>query len=345
MNSLPSPSTGTAPAQLSVVIIGRNEGPRLDACLRSVRQAHWPLAMEIIYVDSGSSDASVALAASHGARTCVIAPPYSAAAARNAGTALAQGRLVLFLDGDTVLHPGFPLRALHALAEAGERTACVWGHRRESNPRQSVYTQALDLDWIFPAGQTSFCGGDALFRREALVQVGGFDASLIAGEEPELCRRLRERGWTILHIDAPMTRHDLGIRRFSQYWRRCERAGHAYASVSRRFAGSPDPLWQAESRRNVLHALVLLGLVLGPLVLALVLGLLPGLLAFLASGTLLALGVARTARRHQWKADSRSAALVYALHSHLQQFPILAGQLAYWLRHARSAPRALIEYR
>lgn len=341
LSCAPSPST----AALSVVIIGRNEGPRLQACLNSVRQARWPMAMETIYVDSGSTDDSVRRAAEQGARTCVIAPPYSAAAARNAGTALAQGALVLFLDGDTVLHPDFPARALAALEQAGERSACVWGHRRESDPRQSLYTRALDLDWIFPAGNTSFCGGDALFRRQALEQVGGFDASLIAGEEPELCRRLRARGWSILHIDAPMTQHDLGIRRFSQYWRRCERAGHAYASISRRFATSSDPLWQAESRRNVLHALVLLALLLGPLALGLALGAVPALLAALGSGALLALLVLRTARRHLWKADSQADALVYALHSHLQQFPILAGQLGYWLRAGRRAPRALIEYR
>ncbi len=331
--------------ELSVVVIGRNEGVRLQACLLSVRNARWPVPMEIIYADSGSTDGSLQVAATHGARTCVIQPPYSAAAARNAGSAMALGRLVLFLDGDTELHPDFPSQAMQALAAGGERTACVWGHRRESSPGQSLYTRALDLDWIFPAGETSFCGGDALFRREALDAVGGFDAGLIAGEEPELCRRLRASGWAIRHIDAPMTRHDLGIRRFSQYWRRCERAGHAYASIARRFAGTSDPLWQAESRRNVVHAAVLAAMLLLPLAAWLAAGAMAGGLAALASAGALGTLVARTARRHRWKTGSAGDALVYAVHSHVQQFPILAGQVAYWLRARHQAPRALIEYR
>lgn len=330
---------------VSVVIIGRNEGARLEACLLSVRNADWPVPMEIIYADSGSTDDSLQVAGTHGARTCLIQPPYSAAAARNAGSALASGHYVLFLDGDTELHPDFPAQALQALQADGERTACVWGHRRESAPEQSVYTRALDLDWIFPAGETSFCGGDALFRREALDAAGGFDASLIAGEEPELCRRLRASGWTIRHIDAPMTRHDLGIRRFSQYWRRCERAGHAYASIARRFAGTSDPLWLAESRRNVVHASVLTALLLLPLIVTLVAGALAGGIAALACSGLLAVLVARTARRQRWKTGRTGDAIVYAVHSHLQQFPIVAGQIAYWLRARHQAPRALIEYR
>ena len=61
-------------------------------------------------------------------------------------------------------------------------------------------------------------------RRTALAEVGGYDPGLIAGEEPALCRRLRARGYSIVHIEAPMTRHDLNMIRFSQYWRRAVRA-------------------------------------------------------------------------------------------------------------------------
>jgi cellulose synthase/poly-beta-1,6-N-acetylglucosamine synthase-like glycosyltransferase len=356
MNDIVSPSKALlrpATPVVSVVIIGRNEGVRLFACLRSVMAAHWSVPMEMIYVDSGSSDGSVVQARARSARTCSIAPPYSAAAARNAGLDLARGKFVLFLDGDTVLDANFPGQALQALSHAGKHTACVWGHRRESDACQSLYTRALDLDWVFPIGETEFCGGDALFRREALEQVGGFDAGLIAGEEPELCRRLRALGWRVLHIDAPMTSHDLGIRYFSQYWKRCERAGHAYASIARRFAGSADPLWHAESRRNVWHALVLTALLLLPAFNALLTALfanpadagLAALASAVGSVGVLAALVLRSAQRHAWKADSANLALLYGLHSHLQQFPVLAGQLGFWLRKQRRSPRALMEYR
>ena len=78
----------------------------------------------------------------------------------------------------------------------------------------------------------------------------GFDESLIAGEEPEMSRRLRQLDWKIQHIDAPMTLHDLAITRFSQYWRRSERAGFAYASVAERYRNTSDPFWSAEVKRN-----------------------------------------------------------------------------------------------
>jgi hypothetical protein len=52
-------------------------------------------------------------------------------------------------------------------------------------------------------------------RRTALAEVEGYDPGLIAGEEPALCRRLRARGYSIVHIDAPMTRHDLNMTRFA----------------------------------------------------------------------------------------------------------------------------------
>ena len=88
-------------------------------------------------------------------------------------------------------------------------------------------------------------------RRRALEEVGGYDGTLIAGEEPELCRRLRARDYRILHIDAPMTGHDLAMTHFQQYWKRALRTGYAYAEVSKRFRDSADPLWRGPRVRNL----------------------------------------------------------------------------------------------
>jgi hypothetical protein len=215
----------------------------------------------------------------------------------------------------------------------------VWGHRRESDPDQSVYVRVLDLDWIYPPGPSEFCGGDALMRRGLLERLGGFDASLIAGEEPELCWRVRGLGQSILHIDAPMTRHDLAITRFAAYWKRAYRAGHAYAELGARFKGSDDPLWHAEARRNLIHGSLLLAM-LGAWPLAVVW---PGLAPLLATGLLVLL--ARTYMRCRWKSDNSATRALYAVHSHLQQLPILAGQIRYWLDARRGHRHPLIEYK
>ncbi len=326
---------------ISVVVIGRNEGQRLARCLASVQAADWQaLRWELIYVDSFSSDGSLPRARRMGARVFDLgAARPCAAAGRNIGWRAARGALVLFLDGDTQLDPQFVQRAVPVLADP--QVVAVWGHRRESDPGQSIYTRVLDLDWVFPPGPSDYFGGDALVRRQALADVGGFDDALVAGEEPELCRRLRALGWQIEHIDAPMTQHDLAIGTARAWWMRAERAGLAYAQVAARYAGTADPLWQREARRNRLHAGALLVL---PVLLIAALWLQP---AMGALGLLAGLALwARSAWRCRWKCPAQPAlAWAYAAHSQLQQIPILAGQWRWWrLQRAQRAPE-LIEYR
>lgn len=330
---------------VSVVVIGRNEGRRLAACLKSIRAMNTDVfATEIIYVDSASTDGSPEVAAALGARVIRVKPERpSAALGRNAGWRAARGQFVLFLDGDTLLHPDFAKQALARFRNPA--VAIVWGHRREIAPRQSLYVRVLDLDWVYPPGESEFCGGDALVRRDVLELVDGFDPSLIAGEEPEMCRRIRARGYRIVHIDAPMTRHDLAVNTFRAYWRRAFRAGHAYAEIASRFRASADPLWQAEARRNLIHGTALLAAPLALLGGAVLLD--PPAFAALClvlSGLGLAL-LARSARRCAWKSGDALTCWLYAAHSHLQQVPILCGQIAQRLDARRGRQRRLIEYK
>jgi len=324
---------------VSVVVIGRNEGGRLVRCLDTIQAVPCRgFSLETIYVDSASSDGSPDLARALGAEVlCLAGGRQSAARARNAGWRAARGDCVLFLDGDTLLDPGFIAAALDALHDP--KVGVVWGHRREIHPEHSFYNRVLDLDWIYPAGPSAFCGGDALMRRAVLDETGGFDDSLIAGEEPELCHRIRAAGWRIEHIDAPMTRHDLAITRLADYWRRAVRTGHAYAEIATRFRHSDDPLWLTDARRNLRHG----GLIwLAPLLGLLALSHPPVLIGLFALATAL---LWRTARRIAWKSPDPKTRWAYALHSHLQQLPIFEGQIRYHLDRLRGRRRSLIEYK
>lgn len=246
---------------IGAVVIGRNEGARLERSLQALAGQ----VAQIVYVDSGSTDGSVAAARGLGAEVVELdmKHPFTAARARNAGVA-ALGEeitLVQFLDGDCILRDGW-LAAAEAHLSAHPQLAVVCGRRREEHPQTSIYNSLVDAEWDTPPGEARACGGDALMRLEALRAVGGYRAEMIAGEEPELCQRLRRAGWQIWRLDAEMTWHDAQITRFSQWWRRSLRAGHAFAEGAALHGAGPDRHWVAETRRAVLWGALLPAVIL-----------------------------------------------------------------------------------
>ena len=262
-----------------------------------------------------------------------------AAKARNLGWTRARGEFILFLDGDTQLDPDFVARALQTLEDPV--LCAAWGHRRESDPGQSIYTRVLDLDWVYPVGRTQYFGGDVLVRRTALASVDGFDPTLKAGEEPEMCARLRAAGWQIEHIDAPMTRHDLAVNTLRAYWLRAYRSGIAYAEVADRMKRRNDPMWQREALRDFVHGILLIAL---PFVFLLTLFCSLWLTALLCA----AVGAVlyRTVLRCRWKApEDPVLCWEYAVHAYLQKVPALFGQLE-WRRANRASDEiALVDYK
>jgi GT2 family glycosyltransferase len=128
------------------------------------------------------------------------------------------------------------------------KAAVVCGRRRERYPEATIYNRLCDMEWDTPIGQAKSSGGDALIRRSAFEQVRGYDPSVIAGEEPEMCVRLRAAGWQIWRIDAEMTLHDAAMTRFGQWWKRNVRAGHAYAEGFHRHGAAPERF----ARQNVI---------------------------------------------------------------------------------------------
>ena len=329
-----------AGASVGVVAIGRNEGDRLRLCLGSVRGWARPL----IYVDSGSTDGSTELARQLGAEVVELdlSAPFTAARARNAGLdrlreLAPETEFVQFVDGDCEVVEGWFESALGAM-RARPDAAVVCGRRRERYPEASVYNRLADLEWDTPVGEAKACGGDALMRMEALGEVGGYDASLIAGEEPELCVRLRARGWKVLRIDAEMTRHDLGMTRFGQWWRRAVRGGHAYAEGAARHGAPPERHWVRETRSNWFWGLAVPA---GALALAW-----PtrgvSLLGWLAGYGLVAWRAARAGRARGWPAGD---ARLYGLFCALAKVPMALGQARYVVGCLLGRRQGLIEYK
>jgi hypothetical protein len=223
--------------EIGVVAIGRNEGDRLRLCLASVVGRGYP----VVYVDSASTDGSPAAARAMGVEVVDLdmSKPFSAARARNEGFArllevAPDVQYVQFVDGDCEVVGTWIGRARIELEEQPQ-AAAVCGRRRERFPDVSVYNRLADVEWDTPVGEAKACGGDAMYRVSAFQQVGGFNNTVAAGEEPELCQRLRGEGWKIFRVDAEMTLHDSAILRFGQFWRRSVRNGYGVMDVARRF--------------------------------------------------------------------------------------------------------------
>ncbi len=322
-------------ASIGIVVIGRNEGARLVRCLASL-----PAGATVVYVDSGSRDDSIANARSAGVdvHELDLSVPFTAARARHQGVlALAASsrelQFVQFVDGDCTVAGSWVEEALCFL-QAHEDVAVVCGRRREVHPDASVYNRLCDLEWNTPTGQADACGGDALVRLLAYNAVGGFDPALMAGEEPELCARLRGAGWKVWRIDAEMTEHDAAITRFGQWWMRAVRGGFGYAQVWRRTRHSQFPLYG----RNLARAAFWGGIV--PCA-ALLLLLIDWRLSVLVLG-LLVLQVARIGARNALDTGVAWAAAFFTV---LAKFPELQGALTYFWRSATTTHRSSIDYK
>ena len=258
-------------ARLGAVVIGRNEGERLRLCLRSVLAG----AQFVVYVDSGSTDDSLATATALGAHTCQLdlRLPVTAARARNEGArqllALAPGlEFMQFVDGDCEVVEGW-LDSAQTFLDLQPDVAAVCGRRRERFPERSIYNLLCDIEWNTPVGQAKACGGDVLMRVQAFQQVSGYRDDLIAGEEPELCIRLRTAGWRIWRLDAEMVLHDAAMTRMSHWWMRSARTGFAYAEGVHLHGAPPERHWVREWRSAWLWGL---GLPVSLLALAALLG-------------------------------------------------------------------------
>ena len=227
---------------VGVVVIGRNEGERLRMCFESFGG----IIGRVVYVDSGSTDGSVGMARALGVDVVELdmRAPFTAARARNEGLRRLRERqpelaYVQFADGDCEVVAGWIENAA-AWLDANRDVAVVCGRRRERHPRRSIYNRLCDIEWDTPAGEAKACGGDALMRIEALEAVNGYRSDLIAGEEPELCVRLRAAGWRIWRIDREMTLHDAAMTRFGQWWARNLRGGYAYAQGANLHGAGPE---------------------------------------------------------------------------------------------------------
>lgn len=326
-----------AQAEIGVVVIGRNEGQRLVCCLKSVLGKGFV----VVYVDSGSTDGSISEASKLGANILMLNLdiPFTAARARNEGfqhlIQLSPNlKYIQFVDGDCEVMPDWIGNGVDFL-HTHQDVAVVSGRCRERYPEKSVFNLMCDFEWNTPIGESKASGGNAMMRVKAFQEVSGFLNQLIAGEEPELCVRLRKAGWKIWRLDSEMVLHDAAMTKFSQWWRRNVRGGYAFAQGAYLHGAPPERHWVNESRRSILWALVI------PAIIALV--------SFFCwqYGLIIALiyplQIARLALRN--KRELKPKPYLLASFNVLGKFAEMLGQLKFYYQRLLGTKIKIIEYK
>jgi glycosyltransferase involved in cell wall biosynthesis len=318
-----------------VVAIGRNEGERLRACLESLDPTRAPL----VYVDSDSTDDSVALAAAMGAEVVRLdlSTPFTAARARNEGFDRLQRiapeiEFVQFVDGDCDYFPAWFDVAARTLQD-DPTIAAVTGMQRERRPEATLYNLLCDVEWTGVVGDIDTFAGNVMVRAQALrdterVTGGLYNPDLIAGEDPEFSIRVRKAtGLRLVRVDEPMCLHDVDMTKLSQWWKRNVRAGHAYAQVSGMHGDAPLRFWKKEARSNWLWGAAL------PIAAA---PLLPP--AYVALFW-------RVYRHARGRGLDARAARVYAFFTTVGKVPQALGQAKFMWNRLRGVKSTLIEYK
>ena len=218
-------SPAPACAHVTVIIPAYNEEESIGRTVQHVERAKGPLqargdvAVEVVVVDNGSSDATARVAAAAGARV-VYEPEGNIARARNVGARAARGEILVFVDADVIL----PELLLSRVAEEMADPRCLGGAvDTEYKPASLLVRSHLQLwRWVgklarMAQGAVQFC------RREVFEQLGGYDETLFMGEDVDFYWRLRRQArknrQRVVFIDD--VRVMPSCRRFDQWplWR------------------------------------------------------------------------------------------------------------------------------
>jgi glycosyltransferase involved in cell wall biosynthesis len=195
------------PVQLSVCVIGRNEGKHLAACAASLEQLDMlRMPYETIFVDSASTDSSVPIARVHFDKViCLDASGYlNAGAARHIGTNACSGTWVLYMDGDMELSPEI-IPAIRALLESGaqDRGLCAY----TENVFPDGTRDLIEFKGNRPDYPCRMIGGTSILPRQKVIEAGNWSCRLYAYEEAELYCRLADLGTQVIWHACRLVEH------------------------------------------------------------------------------------------------------------------------------------------
>ncbi|MBO1909763.1 glycosyltransferase family 2 protein [Microvirga sp. 3-52] len=198
---------------VSVIIPTFNREPLLEAAINSALHQTMPV-VEIIVVDDGSTDqteALVARLASVDSRIKLLKRQRGGAnRARNAGSKLAVGEWLAFLDSDDVWEHNKLAMQMQAINSHEDVVACFTGLRHIGVGREKIYLppEKPSLDDIRATNVLSSTS-TAVIKKTVFWEIGGFDPNLPSCQDWDLWFRLRQKG-TFVTVREPLVKYNSG---------------------------------------------------------------------------------------------------------------------------------------
>ena len=222
------PEEGKEDIALSFIVVNRNGEAILPACLDSVFSQEIEEPFEVIVVDDASTDGSLELVRRYfpRARLVVLGKNRGPAAAKNAGAAVARGKVLAFLDNDVVLEKGWARSMLSALESdplAGAAASHILlegqgNHLNSTGGLVNLLGYAWERGIYLPDSCTYSlsrevayaCSAAMAVKRDVFEQLGGFDPDYFyLYEDVDLGWRMNILGYRVMYVPEARVRHRL----------------------------------------------------------------------------------------------------------------------------------------
>ncbi len=203
---------------ISFIIPVYNEEENLPNVLSAIRQFVTNLTYEIIIVDNGSTDSTVSIAQEFGAKV-LYNSSSTIAGLRNLGAQSAQGRVLVFIDGDVIITQGWAENISEVLSIIEQDKRVITGSRYGVRTKPSW----IEKHWFLPMTQEKanyINGGNLIIDSDVFHEIGGFNDTLITGEDYEFCMRAKQKGIVIINNPKLHVIHEGYPKTLKQFIRR-----------------------------------------------------------------------------------------------------------------------------
>jgi len=183
--------------EISVIIPALNEGKRIEGCLKSLRKQSFK-DYEIIVADGKSTDNTVSIAKKY-ADKVISSKDRGVSEGRNRGEKIAKGKILLFVDADTILSPSMLLTISELITNKN-----IIGATAQIKPLEKsatidkigfkFYNFFVKLSLFIPTMTPQITGICLCIRKDVFDKIGGFNVNMKTCEDLDLCEKAKKYG-------------------------------------------------------------------------------------------------------------------------------------------------------